>query len=195
MTLGEKIKQARKQATLSQEQLAVKMGVSRSAVAKWETDKGLPDVDNLKAMSKLLGVSIDYLLSDDDDFCEVTLKESIDLSAYSGSKKDRKDRIIRSRYPNAKIDTLLADIKLTKAEKIVDNLLGFLTDAPFGIPEFLNQVKNLDKQYYLVSEGDKQYLSVVTDEFVESRSLRNKITSEKFEIGSIRYTRCRPKVK
>ena len=195
MTLGEKIKQARKQAALSQEQLAVKMGVSRSAVAKWETDKGLPDVDNIKVMSKLLGVSIDYLLSDDDDFCEVTLKESIDLSAYSGSKKDRKDRIIRSRYPNAEIDTLLADIKLTKAEKIVDNLLGFLTDAPFGIPEFLNQVKNLDKQYYLVSEGGKQYLSVVTDEFVESRSLRNKITSEKFEIGSICYTRCRPKVK
>ena len=49
MTLGEKIKEARKQCGLSQEQLAEKMTVSRSAIAKWETDKGLPDVDNLKA--------------------------------------------------------------------------------------------------------------------------------------------------
>lgn len=37
MTLGEKLKEARKQAGLSQEQLSEKLGVSRSAVAKWET--------------------------------------------------------------------------------------------------------------------------------------------------------------
>ena len=40
MTLGEKIKEARKQAGLSQEQLSEKLGVSRSAVAKWGTDVG-----------------------------------------------------------------------------------------------------------------------------------------------------------
>lgn len=64
MTLGEKIKEARKQAGLSQEQLSEKLGVSRSAVAKWETDNGIPDVDNLKVLSKLLTVSVDYLLDD-----------------------------------------------------------------------------------------------------------------------------------
>lgn len=42
MTLGEKLKEARKQAGLSQEQLSEKLGVSRSAVAKWETDNGIP---------------------------------------------------------------------------------------------------------------------------------------------------------
>lgn len=41
------------------------MCVSRSAVAKWETDKGLPDVDSLKAIAKLLDVSVDYLLDDE----------------------------------------------------------------------------------------------------------------------------------
>lgn len=40
MTLGEKLKEARKEAGLSQEQLAEKMSVSRSAVAKWESNKG-----------------------------------------------------------------------------------------------------------------------------------------------------------
>lgn len=62
MTLGEKLKIARKQAGLSQEQLSEKLGVSRSAVAKWETDNGIPDVDNLKTLSRLLNVSIDYML-------------------------------------------------------------------------------------------------------------------------------------
>lgn len=55
MTLGEKLKEARKQACLSQEQLSEKLGVSRSAVAKWETDNGIPDVDNLKVLSTTVG--------------------------------------------------------------------------------------------------------------------------------------------
>lgn len=58
MTFGEKLKEARKKAGLSQEQFAEKMNVSRSAIAKWETDKGMPDVNNLKVMSQLLNVSI-----------------------------------------------------------------------------------------------------------------------------------------
>jgi transcriptional regulator with XRE-family HTH domain len=64
MTLGEKLKNARKNAGLSQEQLAERLCVSRAAVAKWETDKGMPDILNLKAISKLLDVSIDSLLDD-----------------------------------------------------------------------------------------------------------------------------------
>ena len=63
MTLGERIKEARKKYGLSQEQLAEKMAVSRSAVAKWEANNGLPDVDNLKALSSVLNISIDYLLN------------------------------------------------------------------------------------------------------------------------------------
>ena len=54
MTTGEKIRDARKSAGLSQENLSEKLGVSRSAVAKWEADNGIPDTDNLKALSELL---------------------------------------------------------------------------------------------------------------------------------------------
>ena len=61
MTLGEKIREARRKCGLSQEQLAEKMSVSRSAIAKWETDKGLPDVGNLKILARLLSVSVDQL--------------------------------------------------------------------------------------------------------------------------------------
>ena len=82
MTLGEKIKTARKNAGLTQEQMAEKLMISRPAITKWESDKGIPDIDNLKAISKLLDVSLDYLLNDDDSIDLNVIKEPIDLSRY-----------------------------------------------------------------------------------------------------------------
>ena len=196
MTLGEKLKEARKQAGLSQEQLSEKLNISRSAVAKWETDKGIPDVDNLKALSQLLDVSIDYLLNDGADLDKAVIKEPIDLSQYGkGNRKAKKDKIVREKYPDAKINPLLAETKLTKGEKVVDNLLGFLTDAGFGIPRVLNDIKSVDQQYYLVEQGEKQLLVLVTDEFIVSRELVQKQYAGKFEIGNMKFTKCSYEVK
>ena len=80
MTLGERIKEARKQCGLSQEQLAEKLAVSRSAVAKWETDKGIPDIANLIAISDEFGLSLDELIKDN-----VAVKKKI--IADSSAKK------------------------------------------------------------------------------------------------------------
>ncbi len=80
MTLGEKIKIARKQAGLSQEQLAEKMEVSRSAVAKWEVNNGTPDIDNLKMLSQLLGVTIDYLVGNGENIDKITTEETTGIS-------------------------------------------------------------------------------------------------------------------
>lgn len=195
MTLGEKIKEARKQAGLSQEQLSEKLGVSRSAVAKWETDAGIPDVDNLKALSCLLNVSIDYLLDDGKNMDKLVIKEAIDLSKYNGSHKAKKDKCVREKYPNAKIYLLLAKTKLTKGQQIFDNLLGIFTDAPFGTADVYNELKNAGKQYYLAEQGDKQFLILVTDEFVISRELAKKQHFDKFEIGNIKFKKCTYEVK
>jgi len=67
MTFGEKLKVARNISGLSQEQLAEALNISRSAVAKWENNIGIPDVSNLKGISKLLNISIDSLLDENDD--------------------------------------------------------------------------------------------------------------------------------
>lgn len=47
MTIGEKIRKLRSEKGLSQEKLAERLNVSRSAVAKWEADGGIPEIDNL----------------------------------------------------------------------------------------------------------------------------------------------------
>ena len=196
MTLGEKIKEARKQCGLSQEQLAEKMSVSRSAIAKWETDKGLPDIDNLKALAGFLNVSVDYLLDDGERIDELVTREAYDLASYGkGSKKKKKDRVIREKFPDVEIHTLLGNLKLTKSEKVIDNLLGFFTDAPFGTPELINSFKNIDKEFYLVTRDGKQFLVTVTDEFIETRKFTKPITADKFEIGNWKFTKCKYEVK
>lgn len=72
-------------------------GIFRSAVAKWEIKKGIPDVDNLKILSQLLGVSIDYLLDNGEKLDKEIIKESIDLLAvielgYRGRVSESKRR-------------------------------------------------------------------------------------------------------
>lgn len=61
MTLGKRIKQLRIQQAISQEKLAEKLNVSRSAIAKWETDGGIPELENLLQLAKVFDVSLDEL--------------------------------------------------------------------------------------------------------------------------------------
>ena len=196
MTLGEKIKEARKQCGLSQEQMADTLAVSRSAVAKWETDNGMPDIDNLRALARVLNVSIDYLLDNGEDMCVSIVRENFDMSKYEkGTRRKKKDCAIRDRFPRAVIYPLLANEKMSKGERFLDNLIGFLTDAPFGVPQIISGFKNADKQYYMVEENEKQMIVVVTDEFFEIRYLATPIRTNKFEMGNLQFTKCSYTVK
>ena len=67
MKFGEKLQKLRKQGGLSQEQLAAQLTVSRQAVSKWELDDTMPDTENVVQLSRLFGVSCDYLLRDEID--------------------------------------------------------------------------------------------------------------------------------
>ena len=63
--LGEKILRLRKNNGFSQEELASRLTVSRQAISKWELGESVPDTENIMQLSKLFGVSTDYLLNDD----------------------------------------------------------------------------------------------------------------------------------
>ena len=122
MTFGEKLKEARKESGLSQEQFAEKMNVSRSAVAKWETDKGMPDVNNLKIMAQLLNVSVDYLLDEDEKISFNEIKEAINLDEYekSGKCRDKRDAVCLAKNTDARaICSLTRNQKMSKTEWLV----------------------------------------------------------------------------
>lgn len=65
MELNEKLQELRKNKGLTQEELAAALYVSRTAVSKWESGRGLPSIDSLKQISAFFDVSIDDLLSAD----------------------------------------------------------------------------------------------------------------------------------
>ncbi len=77
MKFNEKITQCRKKLGLSQEELALKIGVSRQSISKWETGEASPEISKLPLLAEIFGVSTDWLLSEDDvddnqDFKEET---------------------------------------------------------------------------------------------------------------------------
>ena len=76
MILADKIIELRKKNGWSQEELAEKLGVSRQAVSKWEGAQSVPDIQRILEMSRLFGVSTDYLLKDDMDFGSEAITES-----------------------------------------------------------------------------------------------------------------------
>lgn len=195
MTFGEKLKKARIEAGFTQEELAGKLTVSRAAIAKWESDRGMPDITNLKALAAALNVSIDYLLDDGTALDLTVTKKAIDLRKYGDTGKlsrlkkvSIKEKLIRDEYPEAQIIGLtITKIKNTKNESIADAAIGLFALLLGGIPLFGTQemgktVGSLDQQYYLVNEGEKQYFVLVTDEFIISRAMASKITDKKFTI-------------
>lgn len=66
MEFHEKIQALRKQKGITQEELAEKLYVSRTAISKWESGRGYPNIDSLKAIARFFGVTIDQLLSGDE---------------------------------------------------------------------------------------------------------------------------------
>lgn len=65
MEFNEKLQELRKQKGLTQEELSEILYVSRTAISKWESGRGYPNIDSLKAISKYFSVSLDELLSCD----------------------------------------------------------------------------------------------------------------------------------
>ena len=66
MEFNQKLQELRKQKGLTQEELATSLYVSRTAISKWESGRGYPNIDSLKAIAKFFSVTVDELLSTDE---------------------------------------------------------------------------------------------------------------------------------
>ena len=66
MTFGEKLKKLRNENRLTQDELAERLYVTRTAISKWETDKGYPNIESLKAIASFFSITVDDLLSSDE---------------------------------------------------------------------------------------------------------------------------------
>jgi len=83
MEFNEKLQKLRSQRGLTQEQLAQKLYVSRTAISKWESGRGYPNIESLKAIASFFCVTVDELISSD---------EVLELAEQEGKQRERRVR-------------------------------------------------------------------------------------------------------
>ena len=187
MNVGEKIKALRQQNGLSQEGLANKLSVSRQAITKWETNRGLPDIENLKCLSKLFNVSLDYLVTEGNDELSAQINEKINLEEYNAIKHSYKcteDCIVLHKFPQAlKIFPLVQEKRLNRLEKIFE----WLFMPFFGAFDIIDKLNNRRKSY-LIDNNGQNLLVTVTKDIMETSVLPYTVIDKQFVHENYKYT-------
>lgn len=138
MNFGDKLKEIRVGQKLSQEQLAEKIGVSRQAITKWETNRGMPDIENMITLAKVFKITLDELilnenqiqeenaaLYESETICDIDCDKRFDIcigsarkiSVYSGEDEKLHVRLVSDSLENL---SSLYKIKLDENKKKLD---------------------------------------------------------------------------
>lgn len=182
MTLGQKLKQIRCKFNLSQESLAEIINVSRQAITKWESDNGLPDINNLKELSKVFGITVDYLLDTQSNLPALSMRVEIDKEKYD-NKIDSYKKILDNYYPQPyKKYVLTYSNKLGKVEGFLDLLTG-------GDYDLIKSVSDLSP-YYLIVKDDLKLLANIKNWILEVIELPNEINIKKFTYNKKKFINC-----
>ena len=102
MNIADRIQYLRKQKGYSQEELADKVGVSRQAVSKWESEQSTPDLEKVIAMSELFEVTTDYILKG----IEPVFKECCVMASPPAEKGEQNGKNQQGRYELCKGKTI-----------------------------------------------------------------------------------------
>lgn len=134
MNLGNNISERRKAKGMTQEELAVNLGVSPQAVSKWENNLSCPDISLLPEISKLFGISVDELLGvapaavktetvkeeKANNEPEITYEEPV----FSGKKATK---LIITRELNGKVTTVKVPLGIVRFGLNISGIFGGLT--------------------------------------------------------------------
>lgn len=137
-TIGKFIATKRKEKGMTQQQLADALKITNKAVSKWETDAGLPDLSMLQPLSKILGVSIDDIISGG-DIEESNVQKEADVQIEEKEKKK---------------------FNFIKYKKIM-TILGIVLVSGLLIMQLLYLVILLPKNYYYIYEGMFHIINII----------------------------------
>ena len=139
MKIHEKVQHCRKNAGMSQEMFAEKLGVSRQSVSKWETGTAAPDLDNLVAIARLFGVTTDWLLMEDTP--EVPA-ESIIISDRP-KKNEKKLEFLTCDQWFESAPAVLGGVILSGLGLLIRSLIDWIFETIFGSLEVLTGAANV----------------------------------------------------
>lgn len=181
MTLGQKLKEIRKRFGLSQEQLAEIMNVSRQAITKWENDTGMPDTSNLQELSKVFGITIDYLLNNDNSLPALSMKKELDKEKYEMNQKGYK-QVLKDYYAEPwEIYELLRSKNHSKLAWIVSDWI-----VGAGAMETLDALDDMTP-YYLIKKDGLKLLVNIHNFILEVIELPENTNDKKFVYGKNKF--------
>ena len=105
MTIGKVIRKYRKLANLTQDEMAVRLGVTAPAVNKWENENSCQDITLLAPIARLLNISLDTLLSFQEDLTEQEIIDLVEQAAQIMKEKSYEEvfrwmKQVLEQYPN-----------------------------------------------------------------------------------------------
>ena len=183
MNFAEKLKELRKQKGISQEQLAEKIYVSRQAITKWESGNGLPDIENLIAISSLFNESLDSLLSEEKSLItknEFLYESRTEYDLDSPKKIDLRvgtaHEVIIEKTKDEKIQVIAAanklpylaqqvKVKIVENKKRMDVVVKHSTD--------LSDIAAMDNLFILVRIPEKFVADIELASELESLKIRD----------------------
>ena len=188
MMLGQKLKEYRRIFDLSQEELAKKINVSRQAITKWEVNDGLPDINNLKELANIFGVSVDFLLDDTKEIEYPLLRYKIKLDINTFFKRyNYVLELLKENYPEDSIYGL-SEIKKDKGK--IYSIANFLSYQIISLVDWIS-----DHAIWFIVERKTQNLIVkATKEYIEIRELSSVIDTNKFTFDGVRLVKMKDKL-
>lgn len=160
MILADKITTLRKKEGMTQEDLAQEIGVSRQSVSKWEASMSMPDLDKIMKLSRIFGVSTDFLLNDDLGMEEIIVDQknediakTIDLDLLN-DYFDTYEKI--AKYTPAGVGlAIISPIAYMAFEKVNENLgmFTFFAIIAFAVGLFVNSGFMASKYEFIEKES------------------------------------------
>ncbi len=181
MTFGEKLSSLRKQANLSQSDIAIKLNVSRQVVSKWEKGVGLPDVDNLKNIASLFGKTIDELIDYKVENIKFNYDETIEEIDKVNSKIKNVNNFVLERFKNAEsVYILNRELKMNAWQWILDFFIGA------GTLEVADLLKTGIVYPYLIEIESDKFLVLIQKSTLLTKKL-DKSVGDKFVVDGYKY--------
>ena len=157
MGFGENLRTMRRKKNISQEELAGKLNVSRQAISRWEQDNGYPEMEKMIALSKILNVTLDYLVSDN---------ETADGSNEdSGSEEQPQISVSSAAAPTGRIMIRSYDGKqLVNCYKVISMHVSGSADTPnyvlYGVDSSSIETGKPSYELKYAAKVKKRFLSV-----------------------------------
>ena len=185
MTFGEKLKEIRKRFGLTQEKLSWLINVSRQAITKWENYEGLPDITNLQELSKVFGITIDYLLDKDNNLPALTLRKELDKDKYK-SKLSMYDEVLKEYFDES---YEIYNLSRSKKMSVVENLIDTFIVPEIGPVYTADALSDLSP-YYLVKKDDLKFLVNIKNYVLEIIELPNNTSDKKIIYNRNIFRNC-----